>query len=824
MSAGPVDDAVIAVTFFRDYAAATKREERLDLHDLGRRIANAGAPVKDRLPWLKLARFGDIKTPLVQKPDGKWTGGSLRHNENVQFISGVEADYDGERISLDDALDTLRQAGVLALVYTSPSHIEDTPRWRVLCPFSVELPPTERSRQLARLNGLFGGAFSTESWTLSQSYYFGAVNRNPSHRVELIDGTPIDQMHELDAGAIGKAGRVNGAERPINSTGGPSAPPSDARLEGFRLSVLDDLRRQAVDGQKHIALRNAALRLGGIQAEVGFTDAEAVQWLLDALPESVEDWNAARATARWGLENGRLRPIELGDRPRSNGRCAPPPPFPDAASAQYRSEPDDDAGFVGAEQADAVGGEETRTDARPDPPPHPGDHAAGAGLITEGSVADAFAREHRDRLRYDHHVGKWFLWDDTRWKREETKLAYRWAHQKAKKLAADTDNAKAMLGAGKATFAGGVERLAQCDRAFAVTSEIWDPDPWLLGTPGGAVDLRSGRLRPATQADYITKLAAVTPTGTTLCPRWLTFLHEAAGGDAALIRFLQQWCGYCLTGSIEEHALLFVYGDGGNGKSVFINTISGILADYCRTAPMDTFTASKNDRHPTDLAMLRGARLVTTTETEEGHAWAEARIKQLTGGDRISARFMRQDFFEFTPQFKLTVIGNHVPELHNVDAAARRRINMAPFTHKPPVVDKKLEEKLRTEWPDILRWMIDGCLDWQANSLIRPPVVADSTAEYFSEQDLLAQWIEDCCERTDEDGVPARDTLGSLLASWRNYAKGRGDEPGSSKGFGMAMRARGFTPIRNQYGIRGRGFRGIRVRVQQYDPIPGYAR
>jgi putative DNA primase/helicase len=138
---------------------------------------------------------------------------------------------------------------------------------------------------------------------------------------------------------------------------------------------------------------------------------------------------------------------------------------------------------------------------------------------------------------------------------------------------------------------------------------------------------------------------------------------------------------------------------------------------------------------------------------------------------------------------------------------------MAPFTHKPPVVDKKLEEKLRAEWPGILRWAIDGCLDWQANGLVRPEVVTTSTAEYFSEQDLLAQWLDDCCVRTDKDGRPATDTVSSLLASWRNYAKGRGDEPGSSKGFGTAMRARGFTPIRDTDGIQGRGFRGIKVRV-----------
>ena len=167
-----------------------------------------------------------------------------------------------------------------------------------------------------------------------------------------------------------------------------------------------------------------------------------------------------------------------------------------------------------------------------------------------------------------------------------------------------------------------------------------------------------------------------------------------------LIRYLQQWCGYCLTGDTREHALVFVYGGGGNGKSVFLNTVSGILSEYAVTAAMDTFTASRDSKHPTDLAMLRGARMVTASETEEGKPFAEARIKQMTGGDPISARFMRQDFFTFLPQFKITIVGNYRPTLQNVDEAFRRRFNIIPFTRKPDKPDKALESKLHAEAPE----------------------------------------------------------------------------------------------------------------------------
>jgi putative DNA primase/helicase len=485
--------------------------------------------------------------------------------------------------------------------------------------------------------------------------------------------------------------------------------------------------------------------------------------------------------------------IQLGRRfgVRLNGasRGAPEPPPFDEIPPWADAEPAPDTGTPGRTKSRRKG-----TIAR----------------LTEDSIAVIFAAQFRDQLRFDHHSGSWHRWDGTRWRKEETRLAFDWVRTTCRDLS-HSANANVKLAAilGKASTAGAVERFAQADRAFAVTSEIWDRDPFLLGTPGGTVDLRTGHLRPAQQSDFITQLTSVAPAETPDCPLWLKFLEEATREDRGMIRFLQQWLGYTLTGDIREHALLFVYGTGGNGKGVLLNTIAGILADYCRTAPMEAFTASGSDRHPTELAMLRGARMVYASETEEGRAWAESRIKQLTGGDRIAARFMRQDFFEYYPQFKLTIIGNNKPVLRNVDDAARRRFNMAAFINKPPVPDKQLEQKLRAEWPAILRWLIDGCLDWQMNGLVRPKAIEEATAAYFSEQDTLRQWIEDCCE-TDEKSF--KETNESLFASWRAYASARGEEVGTAKRFSTNLQRFGFEPIRNK-GIKGRGWAGIRVRM-----------
>lgn len=333
--------------------------------------------------------------------------------------------------------------------------------------------------------------------------------------------------------------------------------------------------------------------------------------------------------------------------------------------------------------------------------------------------------------------------------------------------------------------------MARADAAHAVTQEAWDRDPWLLGCPEMTVDLRSGIGRAPDPANGITKRTAVAPAARADCPRWLAFLEEATGGDAEMIRFLQQWCGYSLTGDTREHALVFVYGPGGNGKSVFLNTVTDILGDYAATAAMDTFTASKQEKHAADLAMLRGARLVTASETEDGRAWAESRIKQLTGGDKISARFMRQNFFTYKPEFKLTIIGNHKPVLRNVDDAARRRFNIVPFDRTPARPDRQLEEKLKAEWPGILRWMIEGCVDWQANGLVRPERVRTATDAYFNDQDLFGQWLEDEC--TVEHGNPYRwETSADLFKRWSDYAKAAGEEPGTQKRMGENMARRGF--------------------------------
>jgi putative DNA primase/helicase len=349
-----------------------------------------------------------------------------------------------------------------------------------------------------------------------------------------------------------------------------------------------------------------------------------------------------------------------------------------------------------------------------------------APAFSDEALALRFADQHADDLRYVAAWGRWLRYDGSRWAFEDTLAAFDFARRICRDAAGECNKSKAAAVIASAKTVAAVERLAKADRRLAATIGQWDADPWLLNTPAGVIDLHTGKFRLHRPQDYFTKQTTVRPVQKCPITLWLKFLHQVTNGDAELAGYLQRWLGYCLTGVTREHALAFLYGIGANGKSTFLTAVTGAIGDYHRTAPIETFTASSSDRHPTDLAGLAGARLVTATETEEGRRWAESKIKTLTGGDMISARFMRQDFFEYVPQFKLLIAGNHKPGLRTVDEAIRRRFNLIPFvvTIPLPERDLKLSEKLEAEWPGILQWMIDGCLAWQHTGLQAPVIVA----------------------------------------------------------------------------------------------------
>jgi putative DNA primase/helicase len=405
---------------------------------------------------------------------------------------------------------------------------------------------------------------------------------------------------------------------------------------------------------------------------------------------------------------------------------------------------------------------------------------------SDDELALEFSNRHDGQLLYVPAWGHWLRWDGCRWARDNTLAVFDLCRQvcrdgagEAKGLDNGTSIARRVASA--ATTAA-VEKLARADRRHARSSGAFDADPWQLNTPGGVIDLRTGDMRPHQPDDLVTKVTTVAPAGK--CPRWLRFLLQITQGDKALVRYLQCFIGYSLTGITTEHAFVFLWGPGGNGKSVLLGTVAAMLGDYATTAMADVFTVTRSEQHPTHLATLRGARFVVVTETEEGRPWAESRIKSLTGGDRISARVMRGDPFEYVPAFKLWIAGNHRPVLRNPDPAMRRRLHLVPLTFVPSKPDKELADALREELPGILAWAIRGCIAWQREGLNPPDVVRQASDEYFAEQDIIGNWFAERCERTNG---PATTPSRELYADWRDWAGMRGEAPGTEKWFSEGL-------------------------------------
>ena len=444
------------------------------------------------------------------------------------------------------------------------------------------------------------------------------------------------------------------------------------------------------------------------------------------------------------------------------------------------------------------------------PPPAPAIGAPPAPHFSEQDLALRFVNQDHGRLRYVDAWGKWYVWNGKVWILDNTREALDLVREVCLVASNEADR-RAAISLASASTVSGVERLARGNRALAATVDQWDRDAWLLNTPDGVLDLRSGRLQPRSPIDYMTKMTAVAPDGRKCC-RWLEFLSRVTGGNAELQAYLQRMAGYVLTGSVSAQVLFFAYGTGANGKGVFFNTLTGILGidsgGYAAVSPVEVFTASYGQRHLTELARLRGARLVVSQETEQNQAWAESRIKALTGGDPITANFMRQDHFTFNPQFKLLLSGNHKPAVRSVDEAMRRRIQIIPFAVTIPAAerDPDLAETLKAEWPGILAWMVEGCLLWQQKGLDPPQAVLDATAAYLDAEDSLGQWLQECCEF----GADVNSESSLLFGSWKGWAEPRNEPVGTIKSFVQALAARQFRQKRMPGG-RG-GFQGLGLR------------
>lgn len=399
----------------------------------------------------------------------------------------------------------------------------------------------------------------------------------------------------------------------------------------------------------------------------------------------------------------------------------------------------------------------------------------------ETVVGRRFAASMHGKLAYDHSDRNWFVWTGAIWapdgKADALERVKRFVEGERDRTLIKED-AKSL---GKVKFVKAVESIAQSDPLLAVNGATWNADGWLLGTPEGVVDLRSGILRPGRPEDFISKQTLVAPAEPgTPAPLWDAFLREATQGDAEMQLFLQKWAGYCLTGDVSEEVLCFLYGPGGNGKGVFTGTLSAIMGAYAVTMPIEAFTAGSRQNPEYYRARMAGTRLVTASETEGGHQWAEAQIKELTGNEtKVSARQPYGRPFEYWSQAKLQLVGNHAPSLKGRSPAMERRLRIVPFEHAPATPNLDLKGQLVAEYPAILRWVLDGCLDWQEGRLGTSAAIRDASSEYFEMQDVFGRWIEERCTL---DGTLACGP-GKLFTDYKGWTSTVGEVPLSSKEF-----------------------------------------
>jgi putative DNA primase/helicase len=350
--------------------------------------------------------------------------------------------------------------------------------------------------------------------------------------------------------------------------------------------------------------------------------------------------------------------------------------------------------------------------------------------------------------------------------------------------------------------------LARSEPGIPVRPCALDRDPWLFNCTNGTLELRTGRLREHWREDNLTRLCPTEYHPAAPCPHWLHFLDAVFERDPGVVQFVQRLLGRGLTGDVSEQILPIFWGAGANGKSTLVNAVMRTLGpDYCMKAPAELLLERRGEHHPTELAQLFGMRLVVASETHQGRRLNEALIKDLTGGERIRARRMREDFWEFDPTHKIILLTNHKPVITGNDEGIWRRLRLVPFEvtfwnpdepgdGRPPELrqDKELPGKLDAERQGILAWMVAGCLDWQREGLPLPKKVRAATAEYRGQEDQLAQFLVECCVRGSND---YRVRAHTLYTRYRKWAEDGKEYPYSQRRFGEAMAKRFRKEVSN---------------------------
>jgi len=433
--------------------------------------------------------------------------------------------------------------------------------------------------------------------------------------------------------------------------------------------------------------------------------------------------------------------------------------------------------------------------------------------LTDTGNALRFAMLAYNDCRYCALLKKWLIWDGKRWSIDEKKeiiLKVKGINQIILKHAIDTDDEKlkevrTRYCLGNQSTSRIHNMLDMAGAELGVHPDEFDTDPWLLNVENGKIDLRSCKLKPHDRKDNILKIASVTYDPKAECPIWLKFLGRIMRENEDLIGFLQRAVGWSLTGDRTDHVLFVLYGTGANGKSTFLNTMHALLGDYALQIPTEALMVNNQTSISNDVARLRGARLVTAVEADEGARLNEPLIKQLTGGDFVAARHLYQETIQFKPECKIWLSTNHKPRIRGTDHAIWRRIRLIPFRVTIPEQEQDLElgEKLLAELPGILNWALEGYLNWGFGRIGNIPEIEEATAAYRSSMDILGEFFESCCELAKTAEVTNKD----LRDQYIRWCEGNAEKPLSQRAFTGYVEERGFDSYKDRDGKKWLGLR-----------------
>jgi putative DNA primase/helicase len=430
--------------------------------------------------------------------------------------------------------------------------------------------------------------------------------------------------------------------------------------------------------------------------------------------------------------------------------------------------------------------------------------------LTESGNAERLVDQFGRDIRFCHPWSAWLHWDGRRWKRDQTGAVRHLAKNVIRSIRLeaavtdDKDQRKAIWDWAKKSESSNARlsmlRLAESEPGIPIMTEDMDRDPYLFNVENGTINLHDCRLWPHERMETITKLATVAFDAEAECPTFLRFLDRILP-DLEVRRFVRRMAGYCLTGDTSEQCLFFLYGGGSNGKSTLLTVLRRLMGEYAQQAAPNLLVERKNEQHPTEIARLFGARMVTSIEVDDGKRLAEGLVKQMTGGDPMVGRLMRENFFEWMPTHKLIVAANHQPEIRGTDYAIWRRIHLVPFAVEIPMAerDPELPDKLALELPGILNWALAGCREWQQGGLGVPAAVQAATADYRDQQDTIGAFLEDRCIEDPQASV-ASNVLYSVYSAW---CEASGTSRLGPNRFGRELTNRGFE--------RGKGTGGTRI-------------